>query len=126
MSDITTTVITRTVDTYLSAWNERDAARRAQLVEQAWGPDGQLTDPPMAAAGHAAISEMAAAMHSHYPGHNFRRTTAVDAHHDYLRFGWQLVGPDGAVAVAGMDVGEVTRDGRLRRITGFFGELAAS
>ena len=34
-----------------------------------------------------------------------------------------LVGPDGAVAVAGMDVGEVAADGRLRRITGFFGGL---
>jgi hypothetical protein len=27
--------------------------------------------------------------------------------------------------VAGVDVGELTDDGRLRRITGFFGDLAA-
>ena len=29
--------ITTTVDTYLSAWNEADAARRARLIEEAWG-----------------------------------------------------------------------------------------
>ena len=57
--------------------------------------------------GHAGITEMAAAMHTHYPDRNFRRTAAVDAHHRYLRFGWQLVGSDGAVAVAGIDVGGI-------------------
>jgi SnoaL-like domain len=118
--------VTGTVDTYLSAWNERDPMRRARLVAEAWVPDGRLTDPPRAAEGHAGIMEMAAAMHSHYPGHSFRRTTAVDAHHEYLRFGWELVGPDGAVTVAGIDVGELAPDGRLRRIAGFFGELEAA
>ena len=36
-----------------------------------------------------------------------------------------VVGPDGTVAVSGIDVGELADDGRLRRITGFFGELPA-
>ena len=48
----------------------------------------------------------------------------VDSHHEFLRFGWELVGPDGAVALAGLDVAEVADDGRLRRVTGFFGPLA--
>ena len=38
----------------------------------------------------------------------------------------ELVGPDGTVALKGLDVGEVGDDGRLRRITGFFGELEAA
>jgi hypothetical protein len=66
---------------------------------------------------------MAATMQAHYPGHRFRRASGIDAHHDHLRFAWELVTPDGTVALAGMDVGEVAGDGRLRRITGFFGEL---
>ena len=32
-------------------------------------------------------------------------------------------GPDGAVAAAGIDVGGFASDGRLSRITGFFGEV---
>jgi len=63
-------------------------------------------------------------MHEHYAGHCFRRASEVDEHHGQLRFAWQLVGPDGAVALTGLDVGEMGPDGRLLRMTGFFGELA--
>jgi hypothetical protein len=35
------------------------------------------------------------------------------------------VSPDGTVIVAGIDVGALTADGRLRRVTGFFGEAPA-
>ena len=120
-----TTDLTTTVDGYLAAWNETDAERRAELIARVWAADGRLIDPPLAAEGRDGISEMAAAMQQHYPGHSFRRTSGVDAHHDQLRFAWELVGPDGAVAITGLDVGEVDDDGRLRRITGFFGDLPA-
>jgi len=118
MSELTTTV-----DTYLSAWNEEDSDRRAKLIDQAWTSDGQLVDPPMAGNGPAEISAIADALHGQFPQHSFRRSTAIDAHHDFLRFGWELVAPDGTVALAGLDVAEVAHDGRLRRVTGFFGPL---
>jgi hypothetical protein len=120
-----TTDITATVDAYLSAWNERDAQRRLDLVRRAWSEQGRLIDPPLAAEGHDAIGDMAGAMHEHYAGHNFRRASDVDAHHGQLRFAWELVGPDGAVALTGLDVGELAADGRLQRVTGFFGDLPA-
>jgi len=104
--------LTATVDTYLAAWNETDPARRAELVEQVWAPDG--------------ISDMHAALQGQFPGHRFRRASAVDAHHDRFRVGWELVGPDGAVALAGTDVGRLAEDGRLHSITGFFGDLPAA
>ena len=118
MNDLTTTV-----DTYLAAWNESDRDQRTALIEKVWTNDAQLIDPPLAAQGHVAIDEMIATMHAQFPGHWFRRASGIDAHHDHLRFAWELVGPDGAVALAGLDVGEVGNDGRLRRITGFFGEV---
>ena len=118
MSDLTTTI-----DIYLSAWSEQDPAARAELVGRVWAEDGRLVDPPMAATGHAEISGLHAALQEQLAGHVFRRASAIDAHHDHLRFAWELVGPEGAVALRGMDVGEIGEDGRLRRITGFFGEL---
>ena len=118
--------LTTTIDTYLSAWNESDPDKRAGLVAAVWADDGRLIDPPLAAEGHAGISDMAAALQAQFPGHHFRRATGIDTHHGYLRFGWELVGPDGNVVLAGVDVGEVGEDGRLRRITGFFGDLPAA
>jgi hypothetical protein len=117
--------IVTTIDTYLDAWNEPDARRRAGLIERAWARDGRYVDPLLAADGHAAISEMVAAVHAKFPGHRFRRTSGVDAHNGHVRFGWELVAPDGNVTVAGLDVGDVAGDGRLARITGFFGPLPA-
>src|SRR5436309_1616811 len=73
------------------------------------------------AEGHAAISEMVAGVQAKFPGHRFRRLSGIDTHHDQLRFAWDLVSPEGAVVVAGLDIGALASDGRLRRITGFFG-----
>lgn len=118
MSDATTTV-----DTYLAMWNEPDPAKRAELIERAWSADGRYLDPVLEAEGHAALSEMVAAVQSRFPGHRFQRSSGVDQHHDQVRFAWQLAAPDGSVAVAGIDVGQLDGDGRLARITGFFGDL---
>ena len=46
-----TTTLEATIDTYLEAYLEPDADRRAQLIEQVWAPDGHLFDPPLDAAG---------------------------------------------------------------------------
>ena len=119
----TTAGLETTIDKYLKAWTEPDGECRARLVKEVWAADGQLIDPPLTAEGHAGISEMAAAMQAQFPGHEFRRVSGVDEHHGNFRFGWELVGPNGATTVTGIDVGEVTADGRLSRIVGFFGEL---
>ena len=118
MSDIATTV-----DTYLAMWNETDPERRAEQIRKAWVEDGRYVDPLLEAEGHEALGVMVGAVHDRYPGHRFRRTSDLDAHHDRVRFGWELVAPDGALTVAGVDVGAVAPDGRLREITGFFGDL---
>src|SRR5688500_10017434 len=115
-----------TIDTYLAAWNEIDEARRAELIDQASTPGGRYVDPMLEAEGHAAIPEMTASVQATYPGHRFRRTTQIDGHHDLVRFGWELVAPDGAVTVGGIDVGVLADDGRLQAITGFFGDLPAT
>ena len=53
-----------------------------------------------------------------FPGWRFRLTSGVDAHHDRLRFGWEL-GPDEGPAIAGgVDFGVIS-GGMLQKITGF-------
>ncbi len=124
MTDVTDlTSVADIVDTYLAMWNEEDPGRRAAHIQAAWVDDGRYVDPIQEAVGHDALDAMVVGIHQQLPRHRFTRTSGVDVHHDELRFGWQLAAPDGTVAVAGVDVGSVAADGRLRRITGFFGPL---
>ena len=115
-----------TVDTYLAAWNETDAERRSALIDRSWNPEGRYIDPLQEANSPRAFADLAAGVQAAYPGHRFRRTTEIDGHHDLVRFGWELVAPDGSVTVSGIDVAVLDGDGRLRHVTGFFGELAAA
>ena len=92
--------------------------------ESAWAGNGHYVDPMLEAEGHAALANMVAGVQAKFPGHRFRWRSGVDTHHDQVRFAWNLVGPDGSVVVAGIDVGALASDGRLQqRIAGFFGEV---
>ena len=106
------------VDRYIATWNETDPARRRELIERTWTEDGQYLDPLIAGEGQEGIDTMIEAVQVRFPGYRFRRTSEIDAHHDRVRFSWEL-GPDGDGALAGgLDVG-VIADGRFRSITGF-------
>jgi hypothetical protein len=117
--------VTEIVDSWFAALNEPDPAQRAAYIERAWVDHGHWVDPPFEGQGHATISEMIAGTQGQYPGTRFRRTTQIDVHHDVVRYGWELVGDDGTLIVTGLDVGQLAADGRLQRVSGFFGELAA-
>lgn len=123
MTDTTTTDVTTTVASHLALLNETDADRRAALLPAVWTEDGRWVDPPIEGIGYEGIGEMVAAIQAHFPEHEFRRVSGVDAHHDQLRFAWELVAPDGAIALTGLDVATVADDGRLLRVTGFLGDL---
>ena len=118
MTDLTTLV-----DTHLAAYGEPDKTTRDSAIAEIWASDGALVDPPLTGEGHAGISDLAAAVQSQFAGHTFRRASDVDAHHDVARYAWELVAPDATVAMSGVDVVTVAADGRLRRVTGFFGDL---
>jgi hypothetical protein len=116
---------TEIIDTYLAAYNEPDDEPRRELVARAFAEGGALVDPPIDGSGHEGISAMMGAVHQQYPGHRFRRASAVDEHHGYFRYGWELRSPEDAVVLEGTDVGFVDDAGRLARVIGFFGPLPA-
>lgn len=109
------------VDTWLAAYCDADAGRRLAAIRDGWHPEGRLIDPPLEARGHQGISDQAATLLSHYPGHRFERSTAIDAHHQSLRYGWRLVDGNGAAVLEGVDVVDLDVDGRIARVVGFFG-----
>jgi hypothetical protein len=121
-----TTAVEATVDAYLQTWNETDAATRGALIQQALGADLWYRDPMLEADGLEAYDGMIAAVQSQFPGLVMRRTSAVDAHRDVVRFNWALGVPGEAPVFAGLDVAKVDGAGKLHRIIGFAGEAIAA
>ena len=117
---------TTIVDRYFAAWNERDASARVAAVATAFTEDARYCDPLADVTGHDAIASMMGALQEQHTGLSLRVSSAIDAHHDLLRFGWEAVDAEGAVSVAGIDIARVSNDGRLVSLHGFFGDTPQS
>lgn len=124
MTNLNNEQMSKLVDLYIAVWNEPDAARRAGLINELWTADASYRDPLMQGEGHAAISQLVAAVHERFPGFRFSRIGAADSHGDHLRFSWAL-GLDGEEAmIKGTDYA-VLEGGRLRSVIGFLDQVPA-
>jgi hypothetical protein len=108
------------VEGYFATWNETDPARRRKFTEQTWATDATYVDPRYTADGHDGLDELVRAVHDAFPGSRFRLTSAVDAHHDRVRWSWELATPEGLPIATGVDFAVLAEDGRLREVVGFF------
>jgi SnoaL-like domain len=109
---------------YTSAWSEPDRVLRQQLLARVWAEDGTYTDPTAHVTGRKELVDHIGGFFKQFPGAHFVVTSGIDAHHQGLRFTWRMVLADGTVHVEGIDFGELSPDGKLHRIVGFFGPLA--
>jgi hypothetical protein len=106
---------------YVAAWNEADEGKRRTLLETSWAENGIYTDPTVQVSGREALVQHLGRLIEQFAGHRVLLTSGVDQHHDLLQFTWARVGSDGRSRRNGIDFGELAADGRLVRITGFFG-----
>lgn len=106
---------------YVAAWNEADEGKRRTLLETSWAENGIYTDPTAQVSGREALIQHLGRLIGQFPDHRVLLTSGVDQHHNLLQFTWTRVGPDGRDIRNGIDFGELDVDGRLLRITGFFG-----
>ena len=118
------TDIEQTVERYFDMWNETDPARRRELIERTWAPVASYLDPMFSADGYEELGEMVAGVHKQFPGHRFRLAGAVDAHHNRVRWGWELGEPGAAPVASGVDFAVLATDGRLGEVTGFIAVVA--
>ena len=113
-------------DRYIAAWNETNPDSRRRRVEQLWSEDARYTDPMVDVQGRDAIEQTIAAVQEQFPEFVFRLAGPVDAHHNQLRFSWEL-GPAGREApVVGFDVAVTDADGRLQTVLGFLDKVPAA
>lgn len=115
-----------TIDSYFECWNSPDEASRMVAIERTWTAAATSTDPLADVTGHEAIANMMAGVGEQYPGHRFAQVGSIDVHHDLVRWGWQMVDPDGQQVIDGIDVAWVDPTGRISKLAGFFGAAIPS
>jgi len=118
------TALVQIIDTYCAAWNELDPARRRNRLDSVWAIGATYTDPTVHASGVEELLAHIAKVIARRPGAKVVRTSAVDAHHGLARFAWRIVQADGSMLPEGIDFAEISAEGRIQRIMGFFGPLA--
>ncbi len=114
----------RLIDTYCEAWSEPDAVRRETILKNVWAEGATYTDPRADITGIWELGAHIGRVLSSRPGAKVIRTSAVDSHHGLARFAWRVVQADGTMLPEGIDFAEISSEGKLRRIVGFFGPLA--
>jgi hypothetical protein len=117
--------LTQLVDRYIAMWNETDAGARRDLIAAIWTHDASYVDPLMQGDGHRGIDAMVEGVQARFPKHRFARTSAVDAHHESIRFAWALAPEGGAAIVKGVDFGTICGE-QLRQITGFIDQMPSA
>jgi hypothetical protein len=119
LEEFTMSQLNDLIDRYFAVWNETNAERRRELIARTWTDTASYLDPLMQGDGRDGINAMVQMVQERFPGHKFRLTSAIDSHHDRVRFAWELA-PDGGAAVAkGIDFGTVASGQRLQTVTGF-------
>jgi SnoaL-like protein len=112
---------------YIAAWNERDAARRRELIAKTYTEDANYTDPHRSGDGHDGIDTMIAAGQERFQGYSFRLKDSIEAHNGCARFQWEAGGTSEApLHFVGTDFIVVSADGRLQSVTGFVDEAPAT
>lgn len=114
---------TAIVDRYCAAWNEPDADKRFAMLLEITTPDVRYVDPTVDLSGRNALNAHIDVVSARYPGSVILRTTEVDHHNRYARFGWKKVLSDGSSLADSIDVAEFGDDRKLRLVVGFFGPL---
>jgi hypothetical protein len=108
--------------TYVAAWNERDAGKRASLLEACWADGGRLVSHGRTYRGRGDLEAAIVAFQADPQWARVRLTSVIDAGGTTFRFRGVAERHDGSSAEA-TDAGEVDADGRIALILTFNGPL---
>ena len=111
------------IDRYCEAWSDPEPAARAAALADVWAKDARYTDPRADTRGAEALLNHIAGVLAQRPGARVVRTSAIQQHHGFVRFAWQVIEANGTRLPEGLDIAVIGDDGRITQIIGFFGPL---
>nr|WP_280672082.1 nuclear transport factor 2 family protein [Kitasatospora sp. MAP12-44] len=111
---------------YLDIWNEADAGKRTAAIADLFAQGATYTDPLAAVEGLEGIAAVITGAREQFQGFAFNQYGTVDAHHNIVRFGWELVpAAGGENIVIGFDVAAVDDSGKIKSVSGFLDKVPA-
>ena len=112
------------VTEYSDLWTETDFDARLARLAHTVVDDVEYCDPGAQVSGIRALNEVIGGYQEQFPGARLTQASALDLHHNVLRFRWVFVDPDGNPLADGIDVCHLADDNRIARFTVFFGDPA--
>ncbi len=107
---------------YWTAWNEPDVSALAAHLARAVTATVEWNDPRDSFAGIDALETNMRELRTTKPQYRFRIVSEIDAHHDRLRYRWDMI-KDHRTLMQGLDVVTLCQtSGLIERVDGFFGE----
>jgi hypothetical protein len=105
------------VQAFVSVWNERDPARRSELVRTLWVPDGRHLMGTQDVRGHSALEERVATSNERNvieKGYTFRPATAIQSLPGMIKFRWDMARPESSEVIsAGVGFLAINDEGRI-------------
>ena len=110
------------IDRYVAVWHEPEAARRRAAIESIWSPDGEHLSASKEARGYDQLEQRIADTYQRWVVEercSFRALDEPIAHHDAIRFRWEMVSHDGQTESIGLDLFILNDDGSVARVYQF-------
>ena len=106
------------IDRYTAIWNEPNADARRATVAALWTPEGATLHRLIEARGYEALEARVAGAYEKWVrdgGYVFRPRGNAVAHHDVVKFNWEMGPPSGDEIVSvGLEYCLLETDGRIR------------
>jgi ketosteroid isomerase-like protein len=118
--------IRASIEAYIAAWNEHDAAERMRLIARACAEDLLMRTPGKRIDGRAQLDALIADFQQRRPGERAVLSSAIDVQGNVFRCAGIVEGSSIARGGDTLDAGECDEDGRIRLLLSFVGAALPS
>ena len=109
------------IEAYIAAWNERDAAKRMRLIEQACAEDLLMRTPGKRIDGRSELDALIADFQQRRPGERAVLSSAIDVQGNVFRYAGKV--EESTIGGEALDAGSCDEDGRIRVLLSFVGAV---
>ncbi len=109
------------INSYIAAWNEHDAAQRLRLIEQACAEDLLMRTGGRRINGRAELDALIADFQARRPGDRAVLASKIDIQGHLFRYAGKVEGTTTAPVADALDTGECDDHGRIHLLLTFVG-----